>query len=473
VARRTKRAYEAAYNTCDLIDTMLMVTDDGSYQGWPSGRHLSQAYGALLQALETSPPPPRSPAEQAAIDQATKVLYETDPDGLEMKTALYRTYQRNATAYATAKATFATAAAKAIADPVAADTWPMVSAPLQQAVDDAWDTWKSQGADKVEAALATIQSLGIPLEQGLIAKARKIHDVWQLGLAGVPVKVAYSSIMPRAWADPEADDIGFTKLAVSSGEYHSHHENHQLSVSTGAWSANSSESSGEGGLSIFGFGLVGGGGTGSSDSSGRIRSDSWGNFKFRNDARNLSITLEYGLCQIRRPWLLSDLFYMRNYWVKGNKAGAISDGTLENQVGKSDPPLIPMYPTHFLVLRNVEISSSNWGQDGETLSHVFSENADSSRFWSTSVGGGAALAIGPLVFGGKGSHKEAHFSASRSSTHGQDDRSTYGVSFENGTLKIKGAQIVAWLSELLPKSPPLDDPDLPTDATAGTTGPGR
>src|SRR3954447_4772077 len=47
---RARRAQEAAYNTCELVDKLIMITDDGTYAGWPMGRRLSVAYGQLLQA---------------------------------------------------------------------------------------------------------------------------------------------------------------------------------------------------------------------------------------------------------------------------------------------------------------------------------------------------------------------------------------------------------------------------------------
>jgi hypothetical protein len=468
-AARIKRAQEAAYNTCELVDKLILVTNDGRYSGWPLGRKLSTAYGQLLQALEAPPSPPRSATQKKAIAKATKVLFETDEDGLQMKSAAYRTYLRNANAYAFAKATYAQAAARAQADPLQADIWPMTSVMLQRSVDDAWDTWKSEGADRIEAALATVQSLGIPLEQGMIAKARKVFDAWQLGLAGVPAPVAYASVSPKSWADPERDDTGFAKLVLESSQYHSHYESHGLDVTTGSWSSDASHSSGEGGISIFGFGFAGGATAGNGSSASRTTTDSTKRFTFHNDAKNLRISLEYGLCEIRRPYALFDVLFLKNYWVKGNRAGAISDGTLEGQVSKAQPPFLPMIPTHFLVVRNVEISSTDWGNDGETLEHMFGENASENEYNTVSASGGAALAVGPLVLGGRGGHQESHFKGSSGSTSGHDFQSTYGSRFENGVLTIKGAQIVAWLSEIVPYGAPLDDPDLQVEDDTDTT----
>ena len=105
--------------------------------------------------------------------------------------------------------------------------------------------------------------------------------------------------------------------------------------------------------------------------------------------------------------------------------------------------------------------------DYQTFEHLFSQHDEHSLFKASSTGGGIAGMIGPITFGGGGSHQESHFRASSSDVEGADDRADYGVSWSNGTLEIKGAQIVAWLSEIVPAGAPLDDPDLPKPAGAG------
>ena len=216
---------------------MLQVTTDGTYEEYPTGRHLSFAYGEILQAMEAPPAPSRTPQEQAAIDSANKVLFVTGYDGVPSPAPLYARYKQNAMAYAKAKAAFASAQAKALHDPVAAQTWPEESAPLQAAVDDARNTWRSEGADQVEAALATVQSLGIPLEQGAIAKARQVLDAWNLNIAGVAVTVPYCAINPSGWADPNTQDDGWTHLTLAKDDYTTHWEQHGGVVSTSNWNA--------------------------------------------------------------------------------------------------------------------------------------------------------------------------------------------------------------------------------------------
>jgi len=45
----------------------------------------------------------------------------------------------------------------------------------------------------------------------------------------------------------------------------------------------------------------------------------------QNTAKNLNISLEYALCTFIRPGIVSDLFYMKNWYLVNNKKNAISD----------------------------------------------------------------------------------------------------------------------------------------------------
>jgi hypothetical protein len=465
----SRHAMEVAFNTSQLADTMLQVTTDGSYLEYPTGRHLSFAYSSILQAMEAPAAPPRSASEQAAIETASKVLYLIDADGLPVDSPKYRHYKKNAAAYAAAKAAFAKGQRLALSDPETADSWPLESGPLQAAVDEAWNDWKTQGADEVEAALATVESLGIPLEQGAIARARKLLDVWSLPTSGVATNTPYCAVDPTEWADYKVDDIGWTELTVTSQAYRSHWEQHGGVVTTGDWSANSSSSSGSAGISVFGFGFGGSRSSSSWDTRSHTRSDSWNGMSFHNDAKNLTIDLEYALCEVRRPWLMTDLFYMTNYWVKGHKKGEISDGSIDPD--KQNQHLLPMLPTHMLVVRNVSITAEDWGNDGATFDRYFNQSDSHGHGESSGGSVGGFACCGVINFAGGGSRGSSESGGDSSNEGGQDHWSDSSGSYHQGTLKIRGAQIVSWLCEILPISPPLDDPDLANPPAAGTATP--
>jgi hypothetical protein len=99
---------------------------------------------------------------QQQIESARRTLYELDPvDGnIIGKSKLYEMYQNNAAAYAKAKSDYAAAYARASADPAALQAWPVTGTTYQQAVDNAWNDWVSEGKLKVENALAVIGTSG-------------------------------------------------------------------------------------------------------------------------------------------------------------------------------------------------------------------------------------------------------------------------------------------------------------------------
>jgi len=459
---RLQKSINAAWKTSRLVDNMIMVTNDDSYAEYPSTRRISAAYDGIVNGMQSLPPPPIAPGVQKQIDAAMSVLYELDPtDGSILgKSRLYKTYVKNAQAYAQAKADFAVAQNTALANPTTANSWPLMSPPYQQKVDDAYDTLKSEGAEKVEQALDVLESVGVSMQDHMIAKARKMFDLWNLsGLSGVPDETPYAYISPTAWADPDSDDDGWETLTVTSQEYQASSSFHSSSFVNSHFQRDSSSSSGGGGVSYFGFGAHGSASTSSCSMSSTYQAANGSSYTFHNDAKNLSISISYMLCTINRPWLIGDLFYLRDWYLVGNSKNTISDGTIGGQVGNKDQ-VLPMIPVQFLVVRDVKISAtqSDWGGDGQTLTTMYRDSQSQGNSWS--AGGGGGFSLGFFSIGGEGSHSESHATSNFSSRDNTDSSCNFGWSFDGETLQIKGAQIMAWLSEVVPANAPLDDPGL-------------
>jgi hypothetical protein len=441
-----------------------MVTDDGTTQWYGGGgRHLSFQYAGILQAMEAPPAPDRPAEEQARIDAARAVLY--DPEGIETK--LFQRYQENQLAYAETKASFVIRQNELLADPAQADSAPILLAGVQARLDQAYRRWKSQGADEVEAALATVSSLGVPLEQGMIDRARQLLDAWSVNLAGVAgadaVRVPYTFILPSEWAEIGIDDIGWTTLRRDSSRYQSHFDQHGYQLNTGGWGGSSSAASGSAGLSVFGFGFSGTYSEQDSQSHASFSNDANDGTHLAEDATELSIELQYGLAEIGRRWLVTDLFQMRNWYLRGERKGAISDGTIAHQVGDAERRL-PMIPTHVLLIRNVRIRSSRWGSVRDTLNSYWSRHQSSDSSSSSSAGGNVSIPIwGPIALTGGYSRSDSRYHGDFTDEAGQSHRDDSGAYFEGDTLVINGTQIAAWLGEVLPLCPPLDDPALGAD----------
>jgi hypothetical protein len=454
------RAMEAAFKTSQLVDHAIMVTNDDSFHEYNSPRHISFAYENIINGMQPTPMPPIAPEVQKQIDDAKKILYEMDEEGnIVGKSKLYKNYVANSTAYAKAKKDYADAQAAALADPTKADIWPQDSVYYQNLVDTAWDTFKTEGAEQIERSLDIIESVGVSMQDRMIAKSRKIYDAWNLGLAGVPIAVPYSYISPSAWSDPTSDDDGWQHLHVEQSTYNSHDHSHTDYHGESHGKSDSSSTSGSVGFWIFSAEASYSDASQSFNSSWKQNNES----DFQNDATSLIIDLEYALCTIERPWLLGDLFYMKNWYMVNNPKNAISDGTVDGQAGKEDS-LMPMIPTQFLAIRNVTVKTDSWGSDGGTVSSYYGDSSSSSS--SSSASGGGGVALGFVNFGG--SHSESHAQSDSSDNSGSDADSRFHSHFEDNTLTIHGTQIIAWLSNIIPATAPLDDPGLKDSSTGAS-----
>jgi hypothetical protein len=456
-----RRAIQAAFNTSQLVDRLIMVSKDEKMREYPGGgRTISFAYEGIINGMQSLPAPLIAPEIQKQIDDAQKVLYELDEDGnIAGKSKLYRNYVKNATAYAKAKKDFTDAQSAALRDPAKAESWPQDSVVLQQQVDQAYDDLKTEGAEKIERAIGIIESVGVSIQDRMIAKARKIYDAWNLGLAGVPVATPYSSISPSSWADPDQDIDGWYHLHVESSDYASHTAKNSHFFQDSSSHSDSSSTSGSVSASYFGFGGSGGGGTSSSHTSSSSDAGGGSSATFKNDAKGLTIDLEYGLIDIRRDWFMGDVFYMKNWYLVNCAKNAISDGTINGQAD-SDKTLLPMVPMQALVVRNVSIKATEWGSDGATMEQFFGESSNQSSTSASNVNAKAGFGLGPFSFGGSVSHSKSQSDSKSHSDSQSSSSQDYEAHFRDGELSIKGAQIVAWLSTILPACPPLDDPGL-------------
>jgi hypothetical protein len=398
----------------------------------------------------------------AAVDKARRVLFVVNADGTisTTRSPLYRTYIADSNAYGLAVANFAAAFAAAKSDPNQMQIWPVASLPLQNAVDKAKAQLVADGAQQVEQALDTLASVGNLVQAHMVAEARAIYDEWDLGLTGaVPAKLPYSFVLPTGWADPSDDDEGWQSISINASSYHSYDVQHATSQSEFSW-FNQSSSSGGGGGVVLGFAALGGSGGASSSSSGsQGTTGSSTRGTMGADAKNLQISLEYALCSIERPWLTSDLFYMQGWYLKGGAAKCISTGQIADQVGNAKQ-LLPMIPQQMLVIRNVKITTSQWGSLGQTLENAYGQTASDASASASQEAGAGGVSLGFISFGGSASHSQSQAQGGSSSFTAADKSSYFSTTFDGETLNIPGAQIIAFLSDIVPLAPAIDDPEL-------------
>jgi hypothetical protein len=462
----------AAYKTAMLCNRMLAVTPN-QYTEYPDGRQLNVAYQTIIAGAQPGPLPPISPDVQASIDSANATLYTTDEFGDIMPTPVYAAYRRNAKAYAVAKATYAGAYAAAMSTPATQQVWPVQSATYQQTVDDAYNQLMTQGANKVELALSVLESVGIPIQDKLIAQAKKTYDAYNLGLAGsIPTTLPYSYINPSGWADPNNNDEGWQHLTVTQSSYQAYTQSGATTRNQGSWNTSSSSTSGGGAVS-FGFVTVGAeGGTSNSSESSQASDQGSSQSGFSNSATGLTIDIDYMLIDIVRPWLFADLFYMKGWYCVNYEKNGISTGTAGDQLGITDPHLLPMIPQQALVIRNVTITATSWGSDGQVLSSYYDASQQSASSSSSNVTAGAMVSLGFVNFGGSVSHSQSQAGGQSGSWSAKNSSGYFKTTFDGTTLNIPGAQIVCFVSDIVPASAPLADPELgKTVASTAATAP--
>ena len=177
-----------------------------------------------------------------------------------------------------------------------------------------------------------------------------------------------------------------------------------------------------------------------------------------------SVTLEFFIATIERVWFLGDLFNIKGWYMKGQRAKTISDGTIANQIGDKSPAILPMLPKAFLVIRNVTIECDDWGD----LADTFNQAMQASQGGGQSSANSVAVSASYLFVSASAQHQDQ-----QSSGFGATQDTSSGFTFtagagRGGTLQLLGSQIAGWIGQIQPAAPLIDDPTLPKPTSANT-----
>lgn len=463
----------AAAYTSALVDNMLEVTDNGVASAWPD-RRVSVEYFTVLAGMQ--PTQTGEPAQDVldAVGKAQDLLYlKNDKGALIGYTALYAQYRHNQTAYANAVGAYATAYAQAMADPVAGQSWPVASKPLQTTVTQTLADWNGMGRREVEAALATINTVGHNAVAALVDQAHNLYDAYTIPLGGqVAVGTQWSYISPLSWWDHTDKDFGVQTIHASTSSF-------QASGGAGRSSyANSwytQQSSSTGVSAGVGIGPIGGDVDVTHSQASNAFGDhtggsSWSHFQ--DSSSSAEVTCEFFLATIERPWFLGDLLDMDGWYLVGHPKGSVSDGTVAGQIGETGKgKILPMVPKAFLIIRNVKITADDWGSAADSFEAAQTDTSGSESSSSTSVGVSASYLF---------SHAHVQHDQQQSDgAFGTASVDNGGWNFtrngKGGTLEMLGSNIAGWVGQVQPASPKVDAPpvvlDPPADATPTSTGP--
>ena len=396
---------DAAINTARLVDVIpklsAIYTDSGST--------ISQVYKQVLDGV-CIPAQPANAAIEKQLTDADAVLYRmvdtVDPDTGEVtakrvETSLYRDYLDNQAAYNSARIGYIGAYLEAQKTTSGRNTWPLIATTLQLPVRQAYDRWRSGGADKVEQAMAIINTSSQNALQKAWDSAKKTFEGYGVALddsgTGLSTPIQRSSLLPSNWHSTSS--TGWTRYDSAAS-----------SVAT----SNTSDYKSYGGSAGFSLGLFSIGGSAGHSSQSQHASA---------ETKDLRISFSYTLVTVRRPWLTYNLLGTKG-WNLGNLygKGKLSNGTKAGQTNS----VWPLLPTSFVVVKDVVISAT-WSK------------ADLDLIKSKTSGGGG-FAIGPFSIGG-----------SYTSSHSKE---TYQSSIAGGKITVPGVQIIGVISQVVPYGPP-------------------
>ncbi|MGA8574166.1 MAG: hypothetical protein WB609_00565 [Candidatus Cybelea sp.] len=456
---------QAAMFTSFLVDNMLEITKNGVAVSWPE-RRVSVEYYTIIEGMQPLATTPPSQDVLNAVAAAQNLLYLKDAQGNFIGyTQLYAQYRRNRTAWMNAVGAQAAAYAQAMADPVAGQAWPVEAETYANAVTQALDDFNSMGRQEVETALNTIATVGQSAVTALAALARQMYDAYNIQLGGsISVNVPWSFISPISWWDCTDESFGVQKITASSSAYRASGGAGSSSFANGWQSEQSSSTGGSVGVN---FGLW-------SDSASASHADGsnamaahggqsgWSSYQ--DKASDATITLEFFLATIERPWLLGDILNMNGWYLVGQPKNSISDGLVTTQVG-NDQKILPMIPKAFLCIRNVTISADDWGQAGEAFNNAQQDSGASGQSSSNSFSGSAGF----MGIGGSAQHSDQQASSAFGATQSATSGWGFQKSGNGGTLNLYGTQICGWIGEIQPASPLIDAPNLPSSSSSSSS----
>lgn len=396
---------DAAVNTAQLVDVALRLSSVYT----DSGKTISQIYKQILDGVSIPAQSP-NPAIEKQLTDADAVLFRlvdtVDPDTGEttqkkVESQLYRDYLDNQATYNAARFGYVGAWQEAQKTTTGKNTWPLMATTLQIPVRQAYDRWRAAGADKVEQAIAIMNTSSQNALQKAWDNAKKAFEGYGVILgdtvSGLTEPIQRVSLLPSNWYSTSASGWTTYDSATSS-------------VST----SQSSDYKSGGGSAAFSLGLFSIGGSGGHTVTQQHAS---------SETRDLRISFQYTLVTIRRPWLTFNLMATKG-WNVGNLfgKGKISNGTKSGQ----NESVWPLLPTSFVVVKDVVISAS-WSK------------ADLDLIKKHTSGGGG-FSIGPFSIGGSYAHSSS--------------KETYQASITGGKITVPGVQIIGFISQVLPYCPP-------------------
>jgi hypothetical protein len=278
--------------------------------------------------------------------------------------------------------------------------WNAIEPSLKGKLDRAYNQMIASRSNELELALSTMNSSINSMIRAVIERTKADYNQSsRASVVGDPAGWHLSYAIPTNWYSSEISP-SLSDLTITSDRLNTTASSEFTSWGGGAsWNA--------------GLWSIGGGVSGSEREERR-----------HMDGQHFKLRFKFGVVQVRRPWFDSTLLQLGG-WSLGEAVprGGISEGKLAGAEAK----LMPLIVTSLIIAREIEVEA-DWTT--EDYKHV-----------EKSISGSTRVGWGPFQFSGSYSHSSSN--------------TTFNSTHDGGVLKVPGLQAMAFVSSIMPYSPPL------------------
>ena len=405
------KSYETLSNTCRLVDSKIQLNE--VYQAIENSSTISQTWEMIIKGANVMPMDPAQEAFQKKqfdtyYPRLRKTKMDDDGEEVEVDTKEYKAYRMFSDQYDDALVEYAEDYMIAMADRRTAQLWGITGKRSLRKVDRAWGDWISLGhKDFIEQAIDNLAAMGSDASAHMIAKAKKKFEAYKIATQGViPDTSNYVELFPSDWYKESSSGWSTYEYSWNKKEINTSKKSSKFAAKAG-----------------FNLGFW---------SAGGNVSHSKEEYTLDQQIDNIEIKLTYGTVQVIRPWLDTLLLDLNNWFLVGNSPkGSVSTGKMSQVFPNANADVwLPIIPKKLIIIKELEITSKQFVKQYESIKSNFDSKV--------------SIGYGPFKLSGG-------YSNSKHSTHFEAEN-------VGESLKINGAQIIGWVSNLVQFSPKIDAP---------------
>ncbi|MEW9516112.1 hypothetical protein [Streptomyces tubercidicus] len=440
----------AAARTAALVDSIYQL---GLGVAIAEPGRVSDAWGLLAGAMraQLSPEPD---VQKSEIELAKNVLYVSGD--VSKPTPGFQTYRQLKGKVLTARRAYNAAFMKAMGDPTLAESWGVdglqYDEAIQEAMTDLAAANQNDGPLTYEDAETFMDTTKGARRVDAAVKA--VKDRWNalgaLVVGSAQEKLPYTYIDPVSWYDATDNSFGVQEIEVRQSTYDTYAASNLHGFSSSYYEATHSSDSAGVGLVYGPYSATADVDIASSSSAQGARAEGSQSAQKTDNSSSASITGQYFLADVARPWLYDEVFRISDGWfLRDGDRNSISDGTASpSNNGRAFPAIVKS----MLIARNVTITSDDWGDFASSASNWARSEASHDEASATKFGGSA----GAFGIGGTYHHSDSDQSGNAFASDDGSQSWSFSSSDRGGTLRLHGSQILGVILQITPASPPFD-----------------